>query len=123
MSAGTTIGTVEIPAILNVERGNSSPWTEINLVDKDDNVVLKEERQAEEISINFALIKSLHSSNKDVEKQRQDVKSLIDNDPQDNSIDYMDVSGDLVIESINIPESSDLSTYREGSIDGFLINQ
>jgi hypothetical protein len=122
MNAGTTIGNVEITSILNIERGSNSPWSEINLVDKDENLMYKEAREAESISIEVALVEQLHSQGKNVEKQRQDLKSLIDNSPSDNSIDYKDVSGDLVIESVDIPESSDLSTYREGSISGFLIS-
>jgi hypothetical protein len=121
MNAGTTIGSVEITSILNIERGNSSPWSEINLVDKDENLIYKEAREAESISIDVALIEHLHSQGKNVEQQRQDLKSLIKNSPSDNSIDYKDVSGDLVIESVDVPESSDLPTYREGSISGFLI--
>jgi len=121
MNAGTTIGSTEITAILNIERGNSSPWSELNLVDKEENLVYKQAKEAESISIDVALVEHLHSQGKSVEDQRQDLKELINNSPSNNSIDYKDVSGNLVIESVDIPESSDLPTYREGTISGFLI--
>jgi len=121
MSAGTTIGTVEIPVINNIERSKGSEWEEINLVDKDSNILLSGERSSESITINFTLVKSLHSSNKDVELQRQDVKSLEDEDYQGNSINYKDVNGNLVVESVDIPESSEIQGIREGSLNGYLI--
>lgn len=121
MSAGTTIGTIEIPVINNIERSKGSEWEEINLVDKDSNIVFSGERSVESITINFTLVESLHSENKNVELQRQDVKGLADTDYQNNSINYKDVSGNLVVESVDIPESSDIQGIREGSLNGYLI--
>lgn len=120
MSAGTTIGNVEIPVITNIDRSESRNWDEINLVDKNKNILFGEEVQAETISIDIVLIKSLHSQGNSVERQRQDIKDLIDNDYSQNDINYKDISGKMVIESVDIPKSSDSRNLIQGNISGYL---
>jgi hypothetical protein len=123
MSAGTTINGVEIPVITSIDRNDGKPWEEINLVDKDKNIVFREASQTTQVSINFVLIKSLHSQNKNVEKQRKDIKSLTTTDYQNNQIDYNDISGKLSVESVDIPEESSNDTIRQGTINGYIIEQ
>lgn len=121
MSAGTTINGVEIPAITNIDRSESKPWEEINLVDKSKNIVFREASETQTINIDFVLAKPIHSQNKNVEKQREDIKSLTSTDYQNNDINYKDVSGKLVVESVDIPEDSGMDTIREGTISGYII--
>lgn len=121
MSAGTSIGSVEIPVVTNIDRSETREWEEINLVEENKNILFGQEIQAKSISIDIVLIESLHSQNKSIERQRQDMKDLIDNDYTQNNINYKDISGNLVIESVDIPESSDTKKLIEGSISGYLV--
>lgn len=123
MSAGTTINGVEIPAITNIDRGKSKPWEEINLVDKDKNIIFREASKTTQVSIDIVLIQSLHSQNKNVEKQREEIKSLTTTDYQNNDINYKDISGKLAVESVDIPEDSANDTIRQGTISGYIIEQ
>lgn len=121
MSAGTIIGSVEIPVVTNISRSESRGWKEINLVDKDKNILFGQEVEAEPISIDIVLLKSLHSQGKSVERQRQDIKELVNNDYTQNDIKYKDISGNLVIESVDIPKSSDTRNLIQGNISGYLV--
>jgi hypothetical protein len=121
MSAGTTIGSVEIPVVTNIDRSESRGWKEINLVDKDKTILFGQEIQAKSISIDIVLIESLHSQNKPIERQRQDIKDLIDNDYTQNDINYKDISGKIVIESVDIPKTSDTRNLIQGNISGYLL--
>jgi len=126
--SGVTIGAngsgnaVEIPAITSIETTESSEWEEIDLVDKEKNLLFKGlDNNVQDITINFILSKQAHSSSKDVEIQRKDVKTLEENAAEQNDFSYGDSSGKILIESIDIAESSTERNIRNGSISGKLI--
>lgn len=126
--SGVTIGAngsgnaVEIPAVTSIETTESSEWEEIDLVDKERNLLFKGlDNNVQDITINFTLSKQTHSSSKNVELQREDVKTLKENTAEQNDFSYGDSSGKLLIESIDIPESSTERNMRNGSISGKLI--
>jgi len=126
--SGVTIGAngsgnaVEIPAITSIETTESSEWEEIDLVDKEKNLLFKGlGNNVQDITINFTLSKQAHSSSKDVEIQRKDVKTLEENTAKQNDFSYGDSSGKILIESIDFPESSTERNIRNGSISGKLI--
>ena len=126
--SGVTIGAngsgnaVEIPVVTSIETTESSEWEEIDLVDKEKNLLFKGlDNNVQDITINFTLSKQAHSSGKNVELQREDVKTLKENTAEQNDFSYGDSSGKLLIESIDIPESSTERNMRNGSISGKLI--
>lgn len=118
---GTTINGVEIPAITNISRSKSKSWEEIDLIGKDQNFVFQEPETTEDIQIDFVLNKTVHSQSKTLEAQIADVKSLRNNDPSNNTINYLDIDGHLQIESIDLPEEAGSNVLITGTISGYLI--
>lgn len=121
MSAGTTINGVEIPAITAINESGGVEVEEIDLVDKEKNLIFKGVEEINEIEISFVLTPILHSSSYSLEKQRQRVKTLENSPYTENNFSYMDYEGQLVIEGIDLPESGESQVLIEGSIQGFLI--
>lgn len=118
MSSGTYISNVPIASIQNLEISSSSEIDEIDLIEKDFNSLVYGNDEGKDIEIEFTLNKQSHPEKLDIEKQRGEVKDLVSNQSSDNPIRYDGYEGFISIESVDIPESSDLINIAEGSISG-----
>ena len=116
------IGNTPIASIQSVEVVGNRSLDEIDLIEKNLNLIFDEEETVHQINIDFSLVKHLHPQNATVEEQREELKRLIKNNAVNNSFTFEDFEGFLSIESIDLLESSDSSTYREGHIEATLLD-
>jgi hypothetical protein len=114
------IGGVTIPAFESVEAQRSRNINEIDLDNFSTNHLFLEEVEPISLSINFALVKSIHPSNLDVEKQRENVKQLAGSSYETTSFDYQEYNGFLSIDSVSVPQSGD-ANIRRGTIKATFI--
>lgn len=112
------IGDVLIPTIQSFNVSSSKETEELDLVDKDRNFVMEGSEPADDIEIEFALIDRLHPNRLTPEEQRGELKTLMGRDVEKNSIDYRWLNGHISVQDVDLSESSDLKTYREGTISG-----
>lgn len=109
-----TIGSVEIPLILDVNPTGVTPSSHVKGVGATHPAVVSHKHDAPTVDITIGLVESLHSTNKTVLDQRSDVFDLLEDDPSDVDIDIDGWSGWLAVQSVNIPSSSSL--MLEGTI-------
>ena len=112
------IGTVPIGSIQEISVVNGSENDEIDLVDKNSNIVFVGNDEGVDVSIECVLTKTVHPQSLEVEEQRDDVKSLMSRQSLDNDFVFNDRRGWLVAESVSVPESSDMRNVREAQIEG-----
>lgn len=110
------ISDVPISSIQNIDFSTSVQKEEIDLVDKDQNIVFVSENGGEEIDIDFTLLKKAHPERLSVEKQEDEVKELVSNDASQNYFRYDNSDYFLAIGDVSISESGDLVNIREGTI-------
>lgn len=114
------IGSVELTTINGVEITDSRNDSDIEMLEND-RLLFEEERNISEITIEFTLVKSLHSENKIVEEQRKDVKTLAENKVTLNDFSYGPLSGYISITDVSVPEVADSDTIRQGTITGYFL--
>lgn len=112
------IGTIPIPSINNIEIGDGTNYEEIDLIDEDKNVVLKEEEKGTDISIDFTLVEMAHPTKNSVEEQREAVKSLKELEEKTVTIDIGNLKGRISIDSVSIPLDGNNRNIVQGSITG-----
>lgn len=113
-----SIGKVPITSINEVEITSGKDVEELDLVDDDTNFILTADNLGNDISIQATLIENLHYDKYPVEKQREEVKSLVSEDAKSNDFSYNDFSGFISVSDIDVSENSDLDTIREVDING-----
>lgn len=109
------IGSVEIPIVYEILPSEEAEVDEIS-THNIDNVVVKHESELPTLSISGYLNEHLHSSNDSLETQHNSVKSLRTNDVVDNSIDYKEWKGHLLIQNIDVTKSGSVRIVDEVDI-------
>jgi hypothetical protein len=109
------IGDALVSVIEQVDISASSDSSEIDTLGKDSQILVDGDNNGEEIEITFYIIEDDSGSISDVE---DDIKNLSENSANRNTIDYMGNKGFISVDSLNIPEESDASNIRKGTITG-----
>lgn len=115
------IGDIPVAAIEGVEIASGKPSEDIDLITEGERLVFEKARTADKITINVALLEGDHPEELKVEDQRKDLKDLASNDAKENSFTYMNFEGAIAIDEVNVPESSSMPTYRQGTISGIYL--
>jgi len=110
------IGDIPVSSIQNITITDSENSDEIDLVNEQDNFVLENTEGGREIDIEFTLVKNTHPEKLEVEEQREEMKSLVSNDASDNYFEHDNQKYFLSVDSVSIPEESDLSNIVQGSV-------
>ena len=105
------IGNFELPIVYDVEELDSASVDEVPTLpprSKDlENVAIKHESGMKTIVIYGFLNPHLHSSNKSLSDQKEDIRDLRKTDVSQNSINYKHYKGHLLIEEVNVVENSE----------------
>lgn len=115
------ISEIPIAVIEEVEINASETKDELDLVDKNSNIIINGPEGAREITVDFVLVEDEHPEKATVEDQREEVKELTANDAEDNYFDYNNENYFVSVEDVNVPESSQIPTMRSGSFSGKLL--
>jgi len=113
-----TINGVTVSSIENINLNNSISIEELDLVEENTNFIFGGSEQAQEIEVEANLVKQLHPQSYSVEKQREEIKTLVEKDESLNTSLFDNKSGYFVVDNVNIPESSENDTIREVTISG-----
>jgi hypothetical protein len=111
------IGNIPVSSIQIVEITKGQEQDELYLVNEDSNVIVNGSEQAEQVQIDFTLLRKGHPEGLDVETQRDEVKELVSEDVVENNFEYNGVEYFLSVEDVSIPESSDFRAIRQGTIN------
>lgn len=110
------IGDVELPIVSSVNPIDDVEVTEIQPTNTQ-TVAVKHEAEQTSIVVNGFLNKELHSSSITIGEQKSQVKSLGKNAVLDNSINYRDWKGHLLIENVDFTDTSDSRIINEVEIE------
>lgn len=115
------IGNVEIPIVFSVEEDTEAEVDEIApLPAKDqfvDRVGVKHEAGVIRLEISGYLNVEVHSSNLTLSEQKDEVRKLRGNGVSDNSFEYLDYKGYLLIENVDLTDDSDSRIVNEVVIE------
>lgn len=109
------IGDIPLDAITSIESTTPVSQDEREIVDRDRNLVYKEDRSFEEIQIEFVLLPAGSFS---ADRRREEVmKLLVDRDAVNNDFTYLDYNGHLSVHGVEIPQESSKGPIHEGTIN------
>ena len=109
------IGTALVDAIEEINLSSAVETDEIDLVDKNNNIVLSGADEAENIEISFTLVDGRVD---DIESLENDVRDLVSNSVEDNYFEFNGLEGRISVENVSLPKSSDSRNLIDGNIDG-----
>jgi hypothetical protein len=109
------IGTVEIPIVYTIERVGSASVDEIDNLTTG-KVVNKHESQIQTITIAGFANEHIHSQQTPLDQQVSEIKGLRDNSADQNSIDYRDYKGHLMVEEVTFSDNSDSKIVKDFEI-------
>ena len=115
------IGNTPVSVFEEISIQSGSEFDEIDLIDKNKNIVLIGDEEGYNIDIDFSLIEDIHPENESIESQRSNVKELASQEASNNFIRTDKLDGWLSIESISFPEDSELRNLRNGVISGIYL--
>jgi hypothetical protein len=102
------IGSVELAVVSEIEQRENADVDELKDAFKIiDSTAVKHESGVDRIFIRGFVNEEVHSSNLSLEKQKENLKRLRTNSPSDNSIDYKDYKGYLLIDTVDFTENAD----------------
>lgn len=111
------IGNVEIPIISSVEDVNEAAIDEIKPLNNLDSVTPKHEPGVTTLLIGGYLNEELHSSGDALDEQKESVKSLRGNSPDQNSFVFDDYKGYLLVEEVDLDDNADSKIVKEVEIE------
>ena len=109
------IGTALVDAIEEINLSSAIETDEIDLVDKNNNIVLSGADEAENIEISFTLINGRVN---DIESLEDNVRDLVFNSTKDNYFEFNDLEGRISVENVSLPKSSDSRNLIDGTVEG-----
>lgn len=112
------IGEVEIPIVSDIETEDTASVTEINSIADIDHVSVKHESQVTAIGIEGFLNQEIHSQSLSLEEQVSRVKDLRLRSVEENSINYGEYKGHILVENVDINENLDSVILEEVTIEG-----
>jgi hypothetical protein len=111
------IGTVEIPIVSTVNPVEESELTEKRGTGNSVNSLNKHTPERTTLIINGFLNQELHSSSFSLDKQKDDLRSLTENSLVENPINYKSWKGHLILESVEIADTSDSRIITEVTLE------
>lgn len=112
------IGNIEIPIISFVEERNSANISEIKDAYKNiGNVIVKHEPEVTNLVLFAFINEALHSSNISMGEQRRNIKSLETKQVSENTFNFKEYDGWLLVENVNIPENQENKIINEVEIN------
>lgn len=112
------IGDVELPIVSDIEEQEQAEVSEIKDGFKHiDSVTVQHKPSIQTIIISGFVNEELYSSNKTISEQKSDIKSLRQLNIEDNTIDYRDYKGHLLIENINFGDNPDSKIINDVEIE------
>lgn len=112
----TTIGTVEVPFVANIDTDREVPVSEIKDVHTQPPIVSKHQADNERITIEFVISEMLDTS-LTMQQQRDGIDSLAEKDPADCSFVYKDWDGWLAIENVVFGRATGEPAIQQGVIE------
>lgn len=109
-----SIGNVELPIVSSVEEESVANSDEIK--SEIDSVVVKHEPSVKTVTISGFLNNELHSSNVSINEQKSNLKSLRKKQKLDNSFNYKQYKGYLLVKETNVEENGDSRIVHEFEI-------
>jgi hypothetical protein len=110
------IGNVEIPIVSGINIAPDALVDEIEPTNTD-TVAVKHEKEPLLLVISGFLNEEVHSSSKTIEEQKNEIRSLKDNSVIENTINFNEWKGHLLIEDIDFTDNSDSRIINEVEID------
>jgi len=115
------IGNVEIPIVFSIDENTTADVDEIApLPSADatvDHVGVQHEASVKMLTISGYLNQEIHSQDFTLAEQESDVKNLRKNSVTDNSINYFDYKGYLMVENVDVTDISDSRIINEVVIE------
>jgi hypothetical protein len=110
------IGNVEIPIVSGINIAPDALVDEIEPTNTD-TVAVKHEKEPLLLVISGFLNEEVHSSSKPIEEQKNEIRSLKHNSIVENTINFDEWKGHLLIEDIDFTDNSDSRIINEVEID------
>ncbi len=111
------IGNVEIPIIFSIDENRESDVDEIaplpSVATTVDHVGVKHDASVKTLTISGFLNKETHSQGYTLSEQRSDVKNLRKNTVTDNSFNYFEYKGHLIVEDVDVTSVTDSKIITE----------
>jgi len=111
------IGSVEIPIVSTVNPVEESELTEKRGTGNSVNTLNKHTPERTTLIINGFLNKELHSSSDSLDVQKEELRSLTGNSLIENPVNYKDWKGHLIVESVEIADTSDSRIITEVTLE------
>lgn len=109
------IGTVEIPIVAGINPLDDAKVSEIESTNTQ-TVAVKHEAEQTSIVITGFLNQEVHSSSLSIGEQKEEIKTLSKTSTTENTLNYRDWKGHLVIEDIDFTDNSDSRIINEVEI-------
>lgn len=115
------IGDVEIPIVFIIDEETEAEVDEINphpaVGDSIDQVAVKHEPSVQSITIEGYVNEELHSSNLSIPEQKEKIRDLRNNEILDNSFNYREYKGHLLIEDVDFADNADSKIVNEVAVE------
>jgi hypothetical protein len=112
------IGDVELPIVTLVEEGETAEIDEIkDPYKKYDVVPVKHEPEVNTLTITGFVNQKTHSDGLTLSEQKEELKTLRTNGVLDNSINYKDFYGFLLVDTVNLDDNPDSRIVHEVEIE------
>lgn len=116
----TTIGTVEVPFVANIDTNRDVPVSEIKDVHEQSPIVVKHQADNERITIEFVISEMLDTS-LTMQEQRDGIDSLTEVSPDVCRFDYLDWDGWLAIENVEFGRATGEPAIQQGVIEAIYL--
>jgi hypothetical protein len=110
------IGNIELPIVAGVNPIEESEVSEIQ-PSNTQTVAVKHEAERPTIIITGFLNQELHSSSLSIQEQKSHIKNLSKKETIENSFNYRDWKGHLLIENVDFDDNSDSRIINEVEIE------
>lgn len=110
------IGDVEIPIVGEISNSDGAEVEEIKALNGIDSVPVKHEPSVDTITIVGFLNEHLHSQELTIDEQKSRVNLLRTRNVEDNTIDYKEYYGTLLVQEVSVAQNSENSIVNEVEI-------
>lgn len=109
------VGDVELPIVFNIDELQEAEVSEIK--SELDSVAVKHQPKVRDLIISGFINQEAHSQSKTINEQKDEIKSLRLKRKKDNSINYKQYKGFLLVENVNFDENTDSKIVKEIEIE------
>lgn len=109
------IGDIELAIVNSIDTSNDAEVDEIK--SQLDSIPVKHESSVQSLTILGFMNEELHSQNLSLYEQQNNIRKLRNKEKIDNSIDYDNYKGHLLIEEVNFVEEGESRIVKEFEIE------